>query len=202
VSDRLTFRTCQVDGCPFNAHHTAKGSRGYCAKHAHRLRKHGDPLGGRTASGAPASFIAIAVSHQSDECLMWPFARNSAGYGHMKWGSRYQLAHRLVCEAAHGPAPSDKPYCAHTCGKGHLGCCNPRHLRWATPTENAADKVEHGTHLQGEAIGFAKLHESDVVQIRQRYASGETQYRLATSFGVTQTNISNIVRRASWKHVA
>jgi hypothetical protein len=55
-------------------------------------------------------------------------------------------AHRLVLEAFVGPCPPGHE-CAH--GDGNPG--NPRltNLRWATPTENHADKKLHGTDNGG-----------------------------------------------------
>ncbi len=54
----------------------------------------------------------------------------------------------------------------------------------------------------GEWNGCAKLTEADVLEIRQRYAAGERQTHLAREFGVTQSNISEITLRHTWKHVS
>jgi hypothetical protein len=57
----------------------------------------------------------------------------------------FERATRVMCKLAHGPAPTPKHHAAHSCGKGHEACINPKHLRWATPRENAADAKLHGT---------------------------------------------------------
>ena len=91
--------------------------------------------------------LAIGVAAAGDECLHWPFSRLPAGYGIV--GGRAvgrQYAHSLACTWAHGPRPEGKQ-AAHSCGKA--SCFNPKHLRWATVTENHADKVLHGTSGRG-----------------------------------------------------
>jgi hypothetical protein len=75
---------------------------------------------------------------------------------------------------------------------------NPHHLRWATPTENMADMLDHGTRPRGEAHYRSKLTDDAVRQIR---ASTEEQSILARRYGVSQPLISNIRSGAGWKHV-
>jgi DNA invertase Pin-like site-specific DNA recombinase len=75
---------------------------------------------------------------------------------------------------------------------------NKRHLRWATPVENMADTLVHGTRNRGERHGIAKLTEDDVRIIRQMIASGHRQRMIAEKFGVQVMAISNINRRVTW----
>jgi len=50
--------------------------------------------------------------------------------------------------------------------------------------------------------GYSKLSPEQVTQIRERYASGESDQRtLAREFGVCQTHISAIVLGLCWKHL-
>jgi hypothetical protein len=59
-----------------------------------------------------------------------------------------------------------------------------------------------GRAAHGEAIGRAKLTESDIQEIRRRHATGEeTQVRLGQEFGVGQSAIWSIVTRRTWMHV-
>jgi len=53
----------------------------------------------------------------------------------------------------------------------HLGCINPKHLRWATRQQNALDALEHGTSSMfaaGEAHPNAKLSQADVEKNKER----------------------------------
>lgn len=54
----------------------------------------------------------------------------------------------------------------------------------------------------GASSCAAKLNEHKVAVIRQRYALGDSKSQLAREFGVVKQQISNIVKRVSWKHVA
>lgn len=63
---------------------------------------------------------------------------------------RTHTVSRLVCEYINGKAPSPEHEAAHNCGKGHEGCVNPLHMRWATRAENFSDKVIHGTSMRGK----------------------------------------------------
>lgn len=194
------FKKCAIDGCEKNAHWSAKGARGWCYSHWYKWRTYGAPTGGRqTATGEPQKFLELTIgSTHGQECLYWPFARNSAGYGHLVIDGEQKLAHRLICEATHGPAPSSTHYALHGCGNGHLGCCNPNHLRWGTASENVGDARRHGTLAIGEKTGQARLTNSQVEQIR-RAKGVTTQTVLAERFGTTQSNISHIQRGKSWR---
>ncbi len=74
-------------------------------------------------------------------------------------------------------------------------------LRWGTPTDNAADRIKHGRNAQGERNGEAKVTEDQVREIRRRCAAGEYQYVVGPDYGLSQTQVSRIVRRAIWKCV-
>lgn len=50
----------------------------------------------------------------------------------------------------------------------------------------------------GETNGSVKLTEADVLAIR---ADSRTQVTIAKAYGITQTQVSRIIRRESWKHV-
>lgn len=188
-------RICSVDGCD-NRHF----GRGFCNAHYYRWRKHGHPMMGGpalSAKGSPLAWMAERLHHGGADCLIWPFARNRNGYGSLKVMGRQINAHRWVCEQVHGPAPSQEHQAAHSCGKGRDGCVNPSHLRWATPSENAADKVLHGTTFRGKPGPHRKLTVDQVREIRA-LKGAVSQSELASRFGATQANIGLIQRRKTW----
>lgn len=188
-------RTCLIDGCNKSAF-----ARGWCGSHYGRWRRHGDPLAGRTFVGEPERFLKeVAMSHSGDECLVWPFARNSAGYGNILLNGWFQTVSRVVCEQVNGSPPSDDYEAAHLCGKGHEGCVSGNHLRWALPAVNQADRYQHGTVSLGSKNPSAKLSEREVAEIRSLIGCHVSQRRIAERFGVSQTLISQIKVGKVWQ---
>lgn len=189
---------CSIDGCDKRVF-----SRGWCSKHWKRWRTTGDPLTTKkTPSGdATRFFREVVVPYAGDDCLTWPFKRGKNGYGHLGVDRRMQLVHRLACEAVNGPPPTPEHQAAHTCGKGRDGCCNPKHLRWATAKENTADKNAHGTMLRGSDNGWAKLTEADVRQVRALRGK-LSQRKLAAMFGVSQAHVWRLHHEVSWDHLS
>jgi hypothetical protein len=186
---------CSVEGC--EGTHKAHG---WCSKHYQRWKHHGDPMTLHgTEPGAPLRFIEeVALACDKDECLVWPYARNPAGYGKISIDGKLEHVNRVVCERVHGPAPSPAHEAAHACGKGHTGCISPNHLLWKTPSENQADRLSHGTDNRGEKHPMAKLTGDEVREIVS--SKGKvTQQALADRFGVDRSHIGLIQRGGSWR---
>lgn len=131
-------------------------------------------------------------AQETDDCILWPYSKAKAGYGQVLG----QTTHRLSCEMTYGPAPFPKAEAAHSCRNRH--CFNPRHLRWATPAENNADKLRDGTHNRGSRQGQSRLTEDDVRLIRYQVAKGTKQSVFVKHFGVDPTTISRVVLRKNW----
>lgn len=76
-------------------------------------------------------------------------------------GKNYTIA-RLVCEAFHGPAPADKPYCLHIDENARNS--RPDNLKWGTQKENlnAPGFLDYCRSRRGES--------SPVIKGRQRKA--------------------------------
>ena len=189
----MTDKICSIKDCGKTV-----ASRGYCWSHYWRLRKHGDPIAGRTAPGEPLRWIhEVALFHASKDCLKWPFGTDSKGYGRVWVGDVMVPASRYACELAHGAPPTPEHQAAHSCGKGHEGCVAPGHLSWKTRSENEADKVVHGTLCRGERHVSAKLTEAEA---RFIIASKDdvSQRELADKFGVSRAAVSMIKTGQNW----
>lgn len=74
----------------------------------------------------------------------------------------------------------------------------PENLCWGTPVENQADRIPNGTSNRGERHGLSKLTEPEVLDIRARWAKGESLDALAARFGRSRYCIRHIVRRTRW----
>lgn len=192
------MKQCAIDGCekPLLA-------RGWCGMHYHRWERYGDPLAGSTFRGEKQKYYeTVVLAYDGDDCLIWPYQRGAYGYGSINIpgvGTRY--VHRLACEAINGPPPSSAHEAAHNCGNGAGGCCNPKHLRWATRTENQRDRVGHGTSNRGSKHGMSKLDEFTVPQILAARGT-ESQRKIGARFGVSQAAVSMIFsgERWAWLH--
>lgn len=183
---------CKIDGC---GKHTV--GRGWCDAHYRRWRRHGDPEAGRVSPGEPMRWLREHAVYDRFDCLAWPYGISEEGYAKVALDARWVNAARVMCEIAHGAPPTSRHQAAHLCGKGHQACVNPQHLYWATPVENVADQLMHGTRPRGEGRGNAKLTEAKVRQIRS-LALSMPQNDIAVRFGISKQQVSKIVRRERW----
>jgi hypothetical protein len=110
----------------------------------------------------------------------------------------FRKVHQLVLETFVGPRPEGLWACHNN---GNPIDNRVENLRWDTPKANHADRLDHGTHFIGSRNPRAKLSDDDVRTIRERWGAGATQKSLAREYGVSQTLISYITRRAGWTHV-
>lgn len=150
----------------------------------------------RARKGVPFAWLELHKNFLGTECLMWPFSRSSRGYGRIRLNGTNMQVTRIMCAYRHGSPPTSKHEAAHSCGKGRFGCVNPQHLRWATATENNADRLVHGTHNKGEQNGRAKLSEADVLAIRA--VKGVLHRDLAQQYGVSFRTIAHVINYRSW----
>lgn len=187
-------RICTVDGCEDFVH-----GNGYCTSHYYRMKNHGDLFFRRTPPGVPFQWIEDHVSHSGDECLIWPFRRNYAGYARHLVNGKDAMATRTMCERRHGPPSTPDLHAAHSCGKGHLGCINPNHLSWKSVQQNTDDRTLHGTNPIGEKNPQAKLSPSDIQEIRQ--IKKLTQKQIADLYGVSKSSIGFIQNKKRWGHI-
>lgn len=134
-------------------------------------------------------WLLANVQYDSDNCLIWPFCRDSSnGYGRLGHKGKRLWAHRTMCTLANGEPPTTSHEAAHSCGRGHEGCIHPKHLSWKTPEQNAQDRNGHGTakrhprkltREQAEEIR-AMLGTMKRVDIAARYGvSADTVYSIS-----------------------
>lgn len=139
----------------------------------------------------------LVRSSATDECVLWPFSRDSDGYPRMGVAGWPRLAHQGVCALAHGPRP-EASQCRHSCNTPP--CVNPRHLSWSTAKENQSDRVANGTHTRREKNGRAVLSGAAARRIRRDYAASRMNQReLAERYGVSQAHISRIIKEQAWR---
>lgn len=92
--------------------------------------------------------------------------------------------------------PGEGPHICHRCNDPE--CWNPEHLRWGTHKSNMRDKIDAGTNLAGEAHNLVKLSLTQVGEIRERAALGESHRSISEDYPVNRRQISRIISGARW----
>ena len=120
------------------------------------------------------------------------------GYPLVKRNQKMNRVSRYIYEECFGPI-SEGFVIRHKCDNRH--CINPEHLEEGTHKQNSLDMVKRNRQAKGSKNGSAKLTESDVKEIRHLKEKGLRLTDLSNKFGVSVTNVCDIVNKRSWKHV-
>ena len=149
--------------------------------------------------GAAWVWLSSHINHDGDECLIWPFHRKEDGYGILGYNGGVYRAHRLMCRLVNGHPPSRQHEAAHECGNGHLGCVNPKHIKWKTSSQNQLDRRRHGTASRSWS-GRRKLTAEQAAEIKASLGK-ITDAKIAERFGITRGYIYQIRSGLVWKNV-
>lgn len=82
----------------------------------------------------------LANCTRAGECLVWNGPKGGNGHGRTTWNGQDVFCHRLVLEAQESPpffgacALHDPIHCDSP------ACCNLRHLRWGSRSDNGRDR--------------------------------------------------------------
>lgn len=154
----------------------------------------------RRGEGEGLAFLRAHSNEPDGPCLVWPMFRDLAtGYGRMGYLGKPSYAHRVMCELAHGPAPTPEHEVSHSCGNGRGGCVHPAHINWETRSENHLQRRNHGTAGNG---GYGRRRRLTVEQIESiRSDTASTNTVLARRFDVSRSAIRKIKIGEIWKEV-
>lgn len=191
----MTENDCRIEGC---ANPIKYQTGRLCNAHYLRWRRHGDPLGGNTMVGAPMAWLKKHSGYKQDDCLEWPFSRAANGYGTIRYDGESAPAHRVMTILVYGNPPYTKAMATHSCGNGHKGCVNPKHLRWSTAKQNQKDRVRHGTSNRPIHCGQSKLSVEDACRIKRKLNNGDRCVDLSKEYGVNYVTIHDIKSGRSW----
>jgi hypothetical protein len=139
---------------------------------------------------------------KSGDCWIWMACRVATGYGRFHFAKRATKAHRVAWELTNGAIP-DGICVLHRCDVP--ACVNPAHLFLGTHAENWKDMREKGRASGGRLTGSAnrnsKLTETTVRAIRAYCQRGFSYACASRKFGVSDVQVSNIIRRLQWRHI-
>lgn len=141
--------------------------------------------------------------NRSDGCWEWQGYRDRQGYGHLsRKVDGPMLAHRFAWLQFNGSIPAGAVI-RHICD--NPPCCNPDHLLIGTQADNIADRQRRGRHrpgrFPGEAHPMHRLTELTVLDLRRRYADGESAVSLARECGISPDWMRRIASGRAWKHL-
>lgn len=147
----------------------------------------------------------------TEDCWLWQGAVHyRTGYGSIKVHGHPMNTHRAMWIAMYGPLDDGMMVGQH-CDVHR--CVRPSHLFAGTRADamrNARLKGRLNWPMQdrrrgqfvGSVNGQSKLTEDNVREIRAKYETGGwTMDELAKRFGVTRSNVYQVVHRKTWKHV-
>lgn len=141
---------------------------------------------------AVSRFWRMVQSGADDEC--WPWAGDTRkGYGVFFYKGSLYGAHELALTFSTGERRHPTLDTCHSCDNPI--CCNPAHLRFDTRASNVREMVSRGRSRNG-----SKLDAADVRLMRERRALGARQKDLADQFGITDGQVSMIIRGLRWAH--
>ena len=136
------------------------------------------------------------VDKTSDPQGCWLFTGcKMKGYGQMKYKGKQYNTHVLAYILSDKTIPKGLQLAHSEFCKDKKHCCNPDHLTPKTAKENSLDRHRDGTTN-------AKLTPDQVLEIRDKYAKGNTTHRkLAEEYNIHHSQITKILTRKLWSHI-
>lgn len=158
-----------------------------------RRQVNADPHPDLTEAVTVSRFWRMVAAGGPTDCWRWLGDVDGCGYGVFTYRGIRRAAHELALSFSVGERRAEGMDTCHSCD--NPPCCNPAHLRFDTRRSNVADMVARGRNRNGSS----RLTADDVRAIRTRRALGARQKDLAEQFGVSDGQISMIVRGVRWK---
>lgn len=134
----------------------------------------------------------------TNECWLWKDDKQltQSGYGTAFYGTIRTTAHRIAYMLVKGFIP-DGMDILHSCDVRR--CCNTAHHFPGTAQDNTDDMIAKGRDNfvgapVGERNGNAKLSDTIIPQIFERSAMGMSQRQIGAQFGISKSEVGNILR--------
>ncbi|NBS67959.1 hypothetical protein EBT31_03465 [bacterium] len=142
-----------------------------------------------------------------DECWPWIGVKTKTGYGRVQINSLNYYAHRVIYNLVYpgainlkAPRSSDESgFLLHSCD--NPCCCNPKHLRVGTHSDNMADKVARGRSpdFSSGKGPRCKLTMQQAREVRQLRSEGVGVRELAERYGLSLPSMKTLLRGKSYK---
>ena len=137
---------------------------------------------------------------KTDSCWLWTGAHDADGYGKIEFNGKPIKATHVAWFLETGEWP--KQWLLHKCDVP--GCVRFDDLIEGSPKDNNQDRSRKGRNNPYDRRGArnprAKLTEADIAEIRRLGRLGVRQCTIADHFGIKQPQVSEIIRRVSWRN--
>jgi len=137
----------------------------------------------------PCAFWHRVTIGNTESCWPWNGSCHFWGYGEFRHKKKLYRAHVVAYALSFGWA---KKSVLHKCD--NPSCCNPAHLYEGTQADNMKDCAIRNR------VANRKLTPAQVIEIRNN-PNHISQEKLAETYRVSQTVISNIAIGKTWKYV-
>lgn len=139
--------------------------------------------------------LKILKQHKSKKgyCVVYVYDTNMKG--------RNQRVHRLVAEAFLKGRSEENSIVNHIDGNKENN--HYSNLEWCSILYNNKHAIESlGVKRYGEHNGSSKLTESEVLDMREMFSSGESRESIRNKYkNIHKDTVNSIISRRTWKHI-
>jgi hypothetical protein len=120
------------------------------------------------------------------------------GFRKLDGREKKERVHKLVALAFLGKPPVDikRPEVRHLDGNPQNSKAD--NLKWGTPAENTADKIQHGRLLRGEEVGNSKFTNEQIKQVAEELKAGVRQCVIVRKFNMSAALVCLISNGKLW----
>ena len=191
----LSIRVCSIEDCQ-----GAVSAKGLCSVHYNRLRRHGDPLGGRVRKNRPKGMTYSQIyewikEHSThgkgahSDCIEMEAIANNQGYPQIRFRGKCVVLTHLIFEVLYKRPLKEGCMICHHCDNPK--CINPSHFYEGTAKSNSDDMMSRGRQVPNKRA-FTQQEADD---IRMLYSQKISMRRLAQRFGVSTSTIWYVIHR-------
>lgn len=142
--------------------------------------------------------LRVGATATKDECLLWPYANNSKGYGCINIAGESRQVHEVSYTHFVGPL-LDGLCVLHECDTPL--CFNYLHLFPGTRGDNNKDRMNKGRGTKGLTVHFCKLAPEQVREIIKLWVPRSKNLDLVAKFGVSRNTLWYVATRRTHRHV-
>lgn len=128
--------------------------------------------------------------HRGDLCWEWQGSIKQNGYGHIGIGvgKKTEYVHRVAWWLYYGVEPTENVL--HHCDNRR--CVRKNHLYEGSQKDNIRDSLARRRLPIGERHHNAKITDSQVKEIRERFNNGEPRADIASAYGINRRYVYEI----------